>query len=206
MGGMFGCAFFGRGFRPFFLMGAAYATAMVPLWIYRLYAGALASGPFEDSVAWHGHEMVYGFALAIVAGFLLTAVANWTAGAPVRGVHLAALCVLWLAGRIAMNVPLPLWFAGTIDLLFLPALIVSLARPLWATRSVRNFVFLGMLGSLFGLDVWMVVGGARPALYFAVLVIGAMIAVVGGRIVPAFTVAALRRRGLAVLMTDQPFM
>ena len=84
-----------RGFRPFFLLGAAYAAVMVLVWV-SFYAGYSSIPMFLLSpISWHAHEMIYGFVMAIVAGFLLTAVANWTGGAPARNVTLGALCIIW---------------------------------------------------------------------------------------------------------------
>src|SRR5690606_7040569 len=92
--------FLGRGFRPFFFAGAVYTVLSVLLW-GGFYAGhAELPEILHDPVGWHAHEMIYGFTMAIVAGFLLTAVANWTGGAPARQMHLAALVMLWGAGRV----------------------------------------------------------------------------------------------------------
>lgn len=193
-----------RGFRPFFLIGAVYAVLIVPLWVMQMRGGMMVQMPFDDPVIWHGHEMIYGFTMAVVTGFLLTAVANWTGGSPARQVHLAALCVLWLAGRMAMNFGMPYAVSAAIDLAFIPALAVSLAIPLVHSRNVRNFVFLGLLGSLFLCDLWLFLSQDRKALYLAAFVIAAMISLIGGRIIPAFTVAALRRQGIAAFVTDQP--
>lgn len=194
----------GRGFRPFFLLGALYAAAMVPLWILRMTGSDFFQSSFDDPVIWHGHEMIYGFTMAIVAGFLLTAVANWTGGAPARQKHLALLCVLWLAGRVAMNTGIPYAAGAAIDLAFIPVLAISLAVPLIRSRNKRNFVFLGLLTVLFMCDLWLFLYQDKQALYIALLVIAAMISLVGGRIIPSFTVAALRRKGDQSFITDQP--
>jgi uncharacterized protein involved in response to NO len=129
----------------FFLLGALYSVISLILWA-GFYAGyVMPPSLLADPVLWHAHEMIYGFTIAIVAGFLLTAVANWTGGAPARQIHLAALCVLWLTGRIVMNfdMGLPLWLIYVLEGAFIPALAVSLSIPLLKSWNVRNFVFLG---------------------------------------------------------------
>jgi uncharacterized protein involved in response to NO len=88
--------FLGRGFRPCFLLGGIYSAMSLLIW-GGFYAGYITPPSFLlDPVSWHAHEMIYGFAMAIVAGFLLTAVANWTGAAPARQMHLAGLCLIWL--------------------------------------------------------------------------------------------------------------
>jgi uncharacterized protein involved in response to NO len=152
---LFDLPFFGRGFRPFFTMGAIYAVAIVALWAAQLRGTVPMHGPFTDPVLWHAHEMIFGFTLAIIAGFLLTAVANWTGGQTAQGGRLALLCLVWLAGRVAVNGPFPYPVAAILDLLFIPALAVILAIPLIATRNKRNFIFLIMLGALFTCNLFL---------------------------------------------------
>ena len=99
--------FLGRGFRPFFLLAALYSVISLLLW-GGFYAGHVVPPlVLSDPVSWHAHEMIYGFTMAVVAGFLLTAVANWTSGAPARQIHLGGLCLIWLAG-LAFSLALPL--------------------------------------------------------------------------------------------------
>lgn len=194
----------GRGFRPFFLLGALYAVLIVPIWVLQFRGHLSSYSPFADPVLWHGHEMIFGFTAAIIAGFLLTAVANWTGGAPVRQIYLALLCCIWLAGRAAMNSTFSYVAAATIDLMFIPALAVSLAIPLLKTRNAQNFIFLGLLAVLFFCDVWLFVFQDRTALYFSLLVVAAMISLISGRIIPSFTAAALRMHGEKASIMDQP--
>ena len=197
--------FWGRGFRPFFFFGTLYTIIGIILW-GGFYAGHLPMllSAF-DPLLWHAHEMIYGFTMAIVAGFLLTAVANWTGGAPARQMHLAALCALWIAGRVVMafDMGLPLWLVFAIESAFVPALAASLAIPLIRSWNKRNFVFLGLLGILFACDLWFLIGQTTIPLHVAIMMIVVMISLIGGRIIPAFTVAALRRRGEEAYQTDQ---
>ncbi len=194
-----------RGFRPFFLLGALYSMASLLIWGC-FYAGHLVppSGSI-DPISWHAHEMIYGFAIAIVTGFLLTAVANWTGGTTAHQKHLAGLCILWLAGRIVMNIDLglPLYALIAIEGAFIPALAITLGIPLLRSRNKRNFVFLILLSILFTCDITFFLTEERTPLYIAIMVIITMISLIGGRIIPAFTVAALRRRGEEAFQTPQ---
>lgn len=203
---LFDHPFLGRGFRPFFLLGALHAALSVGLWALQMQGHVFLSMPFSDPVLWHGHEMIFGFTMAIIAGFLLTAVANWTKGAPARQLHLAALVLLWAAGRVVMFLDVELYIAAAIDLAFIPALAVTLALPLLRSWNKRNFIFLFMLTALFLCNLVSVVWQERAALYVAIMIIIMMISLVGGRIIPAFTVAGLRRTGLERYVTDQPRM
>lgn len=197
--------FWGRGFRPFFLMGAIYAVASILFWT-SVYSGH-ASFPdlFSDPVVWHAHEIIYGFTVAIVAGFLLTAVANWTGGAPVRQIQLMFLCTLWLAGRLAMNINgLPSWLVYVAELSFIPTLAVSLSVPLLKSWNTRNFVFLALLTVLFVCDLVFLITQERTPLYMALFLILIMISLIGGRVIPSFTAGGLRRKGISVRIHDQP--
>jgi uncharacterized protein involved in response to NO len=186
------------GFRPFFLLAAIMAAAAVPLWLL-IYQGSLESVSTLPPAIWHGHEMVFGFAAAVIAGFLLTAATNWTGRRTAAGAALGALAGLWLAGRIALIVPgLPAWLAIGLDVAFLPVLAVVLAIPLLATGNRRNVVFpvvltvLGLinlalhLGAIDAID-WDPSRGLRIAIDLILLMIG----VLGGRVIPSFTKNAL---------------
>jgi uncharacterized protein involved in response to NO len=207
-------ALFSYGFRPFFLLAAAWAAfALLTL------LGGLAWGAWPGDalplVRWHAHEMVFGFVVASIAGFLLTAVPTWTGSRPMSGPALAALVFLWLAGRAVMSPGLGL--QGTpwqlLDVAFLPALAVALAVPLLRTRNYRNFQFLLVIALLTGADalfVGMQLGWLAPAsfdpLRFAVNLVLLMITVVGGRIIPAFTRNALLKSGVRCTFTALPWL
>lgn len=185
-----------KGFRPFFLLGAVYAIAIVPIWLAVL-SGLWPPASYVEPSVWHAHEMLSGFVTAVVAGFLLTAVGNWTQRETAVGPALAALALLWLAGRGAMLAAsaLPPFVAALIDLAFLPALILTLARPLIATGNRRNFVMLGVLGALFAtrvvvhLEALKLVpfGWGRRANLTAVDLIALLLLIIGGRVFPMFT-------------------
>jgi len=169
------------GFRPFFLLAALWAAIAVPLWL-AVYAHGYALRTPLPALFWHGHEMVFGYGLAAVAGFLLTAIPNWTGRLPVRGTPLFALAALWLAGRIALFTPLA-W----IELAFPAALILVVARELVAGRNWRNLPMLAALTLIFIADllVHLQWPGLGNRLGLAMLL--ALIALVGGRIIPSFT-------------------
>jgi uncharacterized protein involved in response to NO len=184
-----------KGFRPFFLVGSAFAAAIVPLWLLVVF-GRAPAGRYFAGPDWHAHEMVFGFALAVIAGFLLTAVGNWTQRETATGAPLLALAGLWVAGRVAVALggALPRGVAAAVDLAFLPALMVALARPLFATKNRRNFVMLVILAALFAanlathLDALGVASGwARRGSLAAVDVVVLLVTMIGGRVFPMFT-------------------
>jgi uncharacterized protein involved in response to NO len=189
-----GLALFSAGFRPFFLLAALWSAIAVPVWLAAYAHGYVLRGPLH-AMAWHAHEMVYGFGLATVCGFLLTAVPNWTGRAPLRGRALGALAALWLAGRLALLASHATGsaVAAAIDLLFPVAFIAVIARELIAGRNWRNMPILAALGLLLAGNVLVhlqAMGIAYTADLGSRLGIGtllALISLVGGRIVPNFT-------------------
>jgi uncharacterized protein involved in response to NO len=159
--------------------------------------------------------MLFGYAVAAMAGFLLTAVPNWTGttsqkGRPLHGWPLAGLAALWLAGRIAVwSAPwLPLAAVAVADLAFLPVLALVMARALWPARKPKNFVFVGLLALLFAANVHSYVPllghGEDNGLTLAVDVMVLAIVIVGGRITPSFTAGVLRQRPDAPEVVIQP--
>lgn len=187
------------GFRPFFLAAAFAAVALVALWLAE-YGGALSANTYYGGSTWHGHEMVFGYGAAVVAGFLLTAVRNWTSMDTLRGGPLGALLALWIAGRLApfAAAVIPGWLIAAVDLVFLPALAASLALPLLRRRQWRNLPFvpvlllLALANAFVHLDVLGVLPGrATTGLYLGVDVLVLLIAIIGGRVIPFFTERAL---------------
>lgn len=192
-----------RGFRPFFLGGAVWAAAAMALWLGTL-SGHLAPPTAFDPVSWHAHELLFGYLGAILAGFLLTAIPNWTGRLPVAGWPLGALVLLWGAGRVAvaLSAGLPAGLVAAVDLAFPLVLAAVVLREIVAGGNRHNLVVLLVLAvfvagnALFHLDVAHGVVAARGAgtrlgLAGAVL----MIALIGGRIVPSFTRNWLVRAG-----------
>lgn len=194
------------GFRPFFLAAALWGAVAIGLWIAILTAGLRLPTRF-DPLAWHIHEMFFGFALAAVTGFLLTAIPNWTGRKPVGGALLGTLAGLWLLGRLASLTSqwVPAWLAVAADLVFPLALTAIVAREIVAANNRRNFPIIAPLLVLTAADLLMDLGlegfselsgyGWRLALA-AILI---LISVVGGRIIPAFTRNWLVNRGEARL-------
>ena len=130
-----GPALFSYGFRPFFLFGAVYAGAMVPLWL-AVFAGDVSLPSALAPRDWHVHEMLFGYMGAVIAGFLLTAVPNWTGRLPIQGMPLAILFATWLAGRLAVTFSALIgWeIALAIDAAFLLLLAAAAAREIVAGR------------------------------------------------------------------------
>jgi uncharacterized protein involved in response to NO len=151
---------------------------------------------------WHGHEMIFGYATAVISGFILTAVPNWTGARRVAGTPLALLVLLWLAGRAAM------WFSGflpaalvaALDMAHLPALILLVALGLFVRPAPRNLVFLLLLTLLVGANAavhaeWLGLteNSAAGGLAFGLMTISLLVVIIGGRVVPSFTRNALMR-------------
>jgi uncharacterized protein involved in response to NO len=185
-----------KGFRLFFLLAAAFAVAIVPLWLLVL-RGMVRPAAYLQPTVWHAHEMLFGFVVAVIAGFLLTAVSNWTSRETVVGVPLMLLAGLWLLGRVAMvfSAALPPGVTALVDLAFLPVLAVVLARPLLSSRNRRNFVMLLIVGALsvanavVHLDALGVLapGSAHRACSLSVDLVVLMILIISGRVFPMFT-------------------
>jgi uncharacterized protein involved in response to NO len=180
------------GFRPFYLLAAIFAVAAVPAWLMSFAAG-MPLGDYLQGMAWHSHEMIFGFAPAVTAGFLLTAVRNWTGQPTPTGAPLAGLVVLWLAARVLMLTG-PISAAALIDILFLPALGISVAIPIWRSRNSRNYKVLAVLAVLTLANVGyhaasvglISTGFARLSMTAALDALAILIAIVGGRVIPAF--------------------
>lgn len=171
-----------------------------------MLAGAAQPFGMHPPMLWHGHEMVYGFVGAAIAGFLLTAVPSWTGARGFGGLPLVLLAALWLAGRLAFAAlgTLPFAIVAIPDLLFLPALAALVAPPLIRSRN-RNTPLLLVLLAIWFTDVYFLLAlrsgdlmAARHALLLAIDVVLLLVTVIGGRIVPAFTASGLRQAGIAV--------
>ena len=188
-----GPAILGYGFRPFFLLGAVWAGLVVALWL-GILAGLVAIPMAFSPLEWHVHELLYGYVPAVVAGFLLTAVPNWTGRLPVTGRPLLLLVALWLGGRMAILASnrIGLASAALVDLLFLAVLATVIAREIVAGRNFRNLKVLALVGLLFaGNAVFHAEASAMSGGGYGIRIgIGAailLITVIGGRIVPSFT-------------------
>lgn len=189
-----GLAIFRLGFRPFYLGGALLAALIVPLWI-ALFLGAPLPAPQVNALLWHAHEMLFGFAVAIIVGFLMTAGKAWTGLATPRGPWLAALFLLWLGARVSsVNGPYVLYAA--LDLSLLPLVALILLRLLLRARNIRNLpmaLLLALLacanGVFHGVAVGRLAVSALSPLHAALALIVMIECVMAGRVIPAFTMA-----------------
>jgi uncharacterized protein involved in response to NO len=196
-----GPALLSYGFRPLFLGAALWAALAMGLWIATL-TGRLDLPSRFAPVDWHAHALLYGYLPAVIAGFLLTAVPNWTGRLPIVGWPLLGLVLVWLAGRVATSFSalLPAGLAASVDLAFLALLAAVIGREIAAGRNWRNLPVLAALvllwagNLLFHLDT---AGGAAAQGLGARIGIGVavfLILMIGGRIVPSFTRNWLARR------------
>lgn len=196
-----GPALFSHGFRPFFLFGAIYAGAMVPLWL-AVFAGDVRIPTAYAPRDWHVHEMLFGYVGAVIAGFLLTAVPNWTGRLPIQGVPLATLFATWLAGRLATTFSgfIGWQIALAIDAAFLLLLAAAAAREIVAGRKWNNLKVVGIISLLAVANIAFHVeahleGLAEYSTRAGVALVVTLVCVIGGRIVPSFTRNWLARRG-----------
>lgn len=192
---------FSYGFRTFFLAAGGFAAVAILLWL-PVFLGQVALPLAMSPRDWHAHEMVFGYAAAAIAGFLLTAIPNWTGRPPVAGRPLMLLAAAWLAGRLGMAVSdlIGLKAAMALDLLFLPLVAFVAGREIVASGNRRNFKILVILGLLVAANVHFHVevlceGLADVGLRLGLAVVVGLIVLIGGRIVPNFTRNALMRLG-----------
>jgi uncharacterized protein involved in response to NO len=190
---------FQLGFRTFYSLAAIFAIAAVILWL-RSLAGLSGTGAYLYGVVWHSHEMLFGFSVAVVAGFLLTAVRNWTGLPTPTGAMLAMMAILWLAARVLIIIgPAPL--AAVVDVAFLPALAIAIAGPILRSKNERNYKVLAivlLLAALHGVfhlasqgyvEIWL----SRSSLFVSIDIVIILMSIVGGRVIPAFTRNAIPR-------------
>jgi len=203
-------ALFDYGFRPFYLLCGLYALAIVPLWLYRFAHASVSFGPLPG-MYWHAHEMLFGFVFAAIAGFLLTAVPSWTGARGFAGWPLGIVVALWVAGRVAMGTvgAVPFGITMVAELALVPALLLLLAPPIFRNAN-RNAPLLGVLVVLWLIDAAFLVALERAdaplasaTMRLAIDLVLVLVTVIGGRIVPAFTANALRRRGETVAVTTR---
>jgi len=204
----------GRGFRPFFLAAGGYGGGLTLAWI-AIWSGAWPAPAWLAPSLWHAHEMLFGLVAAAIAGFLLTAVPVWTGRRALAGRPLLALTALWAAGRLAMLSAgaLPAGLVAAVDLAFLPALAVVLARHLWRTGQRRNYGIPGVVlaltlanAAVHAQALGWASSSASRTLRFAAHAVVILIVVIGGRITPAFTANALRSRGVSAAVRSRPWL
>jgi uncharacterized protein involved in response to NO len=191
-------ALFALGFRPFFLGAGMAAILLMGFWL-ALFGSHVSLELPVPPMQWHAHEMLFGYVGAVIAGFLLTAVRNWTGIPTPTGRILAALFMLWLAGRLLPLVPgIPTLLYALVDAALFPAVMIAIARPIIRARQMRNIAFPVMLGMLTVANLlvhaeWLgYVQTAHTGVTLAVYMIVLMMTVMGGRVIPSFTDNKLR--------------
>jgi uncharacterized protein involved in response to NO len=190
---------FALGFRPFFLLAGLFAVLSIAVWAPAFVNGD-ALTTYYGAIGWHSHEMVFGYSAAVIAGFLLTAVRNWTDLPTPAGAPLAVIAAVWLLGRIVPFFPdaLPGWTVALIDLAFFPALAVAIGIPLVQSGTRRNLIFIPLLATFIAANLLVhleVLGVAenlaRRGIFLGVNLTILLIVIMGGRVIPFFTERAL---------------
>lgn len=192
-----GLAPFALGFRPFFLLAGVAAVLLVLLWVF-IYEGLARPPAYYDRSwygnSWHAHEMLFGYTVAVVAGFLLTAARNWTDRPTLSGTPLMLLALLWLAARLLPFVPgVPFGLVALVDVLFLPLLAFALVIPIVRVKQWHNIIFpllallLGIANLLFHYELsGLMSGGVRIALVLGIYIVLLLIVIMAGRVIPFF--------------------
>ena len=186
-----GFALWNLGFRPFYLLASLFSAFSVLLWAAQ-FSGYLPSAYLQGPL-WHGHEMLFGYTTAVIAGFLLTAVRAWTSEPTPSGVPLMALAALWVCGRVFVLTPFAMT-ATVVNAAFPVAVAVAIGIPLFRSRNVRNYFFVGLLILMAGLILAVHLAlqerftiSPRWGLQLALDVVLFIMAVMGGRVIPMFT-------------------
>ena len=192
--------FFRLAFRPFFWLGALFSVVSILVWALS-FTGNLLFMPYGSGYFWHVHEMLFGFAVAIIVGFLLTAVQTWTKQPSVKGVPLAFLVLIWLSGRILMAFPdlAPDYVIAALDLAFLPLAAYFLAVPIVRAQMWRNLFFVPIFLIMAVINAVMhgAVAGVFELSYVElshvmVMMVTLVMCIMGGRVFPMFTANGTR--------------
>ena len=184
---------FELGFRPFYTLASIFAIVAVVAWL-GAFAGILSTGEYLPNVVWHSHEMLFGFSVAVITGFLLTAVRNWTGLPTPSGSGLATIAALWIAARVLLTTG-PSALAAAVDVLFLPVVALAIAKPIFLSKSARNYKVIAILIALavshavFHLARLETIapGWSRISLLVSIDIVLVLMAIVAGRVIPAFT-------------------
>lgn len=204
---------FNYSFRSFFLLAAASGVILIAAWL-ALLNGMRWSGAPLNIIAWHGHELLFGFGLAAVAGFILTAMAVWTGRPQVQGSALAMLVLAWLVGRFAMlfSSMLPVWLLLTLVLAFPALLAVTVSREIIAAGNRRHYPLVTVIVILALLDGFSLLAYSGVLMHtswaqsLALHLLLLLIAIIGGRIIPAFSTNWLRQQGVPQLPQTRPWL
>lgn len=189
-----GMTFFALGFRPFFLLAGLSALLLIGAWLL-IYNGSVAAPDYYGGIAWHGHEMLFGYTAAVVAGFLLTAAKNWTGIQTLRYWPLAGLTLVWVSGRLVPFFPgiFSHGMIALVDIAFLLLATVALAIPLFKSRQKHNIplVFLlltlAVANMLFHLELLgLTIGTLQSGIQLGSGMVVTLLVVMGGRVIPFF--------------------
>lgn len=181
------------GFRPFYTLAAVFAVVAILLWLMS-YTGMAQFGGYLQGVSWHSHEMVFGFNAAVITGFLFTAVRNWSGLPTPSGRALGIVALVWIAGRI-VPVTGPEEIGVILDVLFLPLVTLGIAMPIFRSANTRNYKVVVIVAAMailhfvfhLGLGGELPVWWSRSSLFAVIDVTAILFALVGGRVIPAFT-------------------
>ncbi len=186
---------FALGFRAFFLLAGLAALVLIVFW-NALFSGSLTTEHYFSDNYWHAHEMLLGYAVAVISGFLLTAVKNWTGKPTVTGDQLASLCLLWLYGRLLpfYSGMLPDLLIALVDFAFLPALAYQVSKPIFEAKQYKNLFFIGLLlllmlgnGLIHAEMLGVLDNSAATGIQLVVATIIVLILIIAGRVFPFFT-------------------
>lgn len=184
-------------FRIFFLSMTVLSLIVIPLWVLEV-TGVTHLPLALPGIFWHQHEMLFGFLTAAIAGFLLTAVCVWTQTERTHGIPLFLLWLVWLAGRLilAFGADAPPWLVHSINLAFLPLVMLDAGWRIWHARQIRQLMILMVMGLLWAMQIGFVIRLNPVYAQGALIMALALISIVGGRITPAFTRNGLQQLGL----------
>ena len=191
---------FALGFRAFFALAGLFALVLIALWT-SVFDGSLVTDNYYPNTYWHAHEMLLGYSVAVIAGFLLTAVKNWTGVQTLQDGKLAGLCLLWVYGRIVpfYSELLPDPLIALIDVSFLPTLAYFVAKPILKSGNIKNLFFVGLLllialgNALIHAEILGVgEGTAWLGLNIVIAIIIMLILIIAGRVFPFFTERGLK--------------
>lgn len=182
-------------FRPLFLLGTLFSVIAISWWIH-YWSAPFDWMPYGGPIWWHGHEMLFGFGIAIVTGFLLTAVKTWTGIAGLRGKWLGGFVLVWILGRILISFEsgISYWIVAIVDVSYLLFATLAMAYPVIKVKQWRNLIFIPILlamASLNAISHWSVITNqpilANQSLHTTIMLFALVIAILGGRVIPAFT-------------------
>jgi uncharacterized protein involved in response to NO len=180
------------GFRPFFFLSGLSSAILISIWLFSFFTG-FSPAPHYNSTLWHAHEMVFGFTAAVIAGFLLTAVKNWTGIQTLKGYWLGELATIWLAARVLPFMDIHPLYAASISIAFFPFLAIAIGKPLIKSGNKTNWLFIPVLLLIGYGDVMFqlaILGLADippiSGIYLALHIIIILVVLMGGRVIPFF--------------------